>query len=60
MTLEWNEYQKQLQTTMRELARVSHETVKGYQELGGDGATTGKLDAKTPELIALAVAVTLR
>lgn len=60
MMLEWNEYQKQLQTTIREIGSLSPETVKGCQELGGAGAKTGKLDAKTHELIALAVAVTLR
>ena len=34
--------------------------LKGYAALGGVGAKTGHLDAKTRELIALAVAISLR
>jgi AhpD family alkylhydroperoxidase len=36
------------------------DTVKGYATLGGAGAKTGHLDAKTRELVALAVAISLR
>src|SRR5258705_5709213 len=35
-------------------------TVKGYVTLGGAGQKTGRLDVKTRELIALAVAISLR
>ncbi len=38
----------------------SPDTVKGYGTLGAAGQKTGHLDAKIRELIALAVAVTLR
>jgi AhpD family alkylhydroperoxidase len=58
MMLDWNEYQKQLQTNIAEIGRVNHEIVKGYNTLSNAGNTTNVLDAKTRELISLAVAVT--
>ena len=58
--LNWLEYRKQLTTRIREFAGVSPGTVKGYQALSHAGAETGHLDAKTRELIALAVSVTTR
>lgn len=60
MMLEWNEYQKQVAACIGEIAGVSPDTVRGYRTLGEAGSKTGKLDAKTRELIALAVAVTVR
>jgi AhpD family alkylhydroperoxidase len=58
MMLNWNEYQQQLMAAIGQIGRLSPGTVRGYRELGEAGAKTGKLDAKTRELIALAVAVT--
>lgn len=58
MMLEWNTYRKQLLTTIGEIGKTSPEIVRGYTGLSGAGAKTGTLDAKTRELIALAVAVT--
>ena len=58
MMLDWNEYRKQLATTIAEIGRLSPETVRGYRELSDAGNKTARLDAKTRELIALAVAVT--
>src|SRR5882762_8565855 len=58
MMLDWNEYRKQLGSTMAEIGRLSPETVRGYRELSDAGNKTARLDAKTRELIALAVAVT--
>lgn len=58
--LNWTEYRKALGTRIREFAKLTPDTVKGYQTLAGAGAATGHLDAKTRELIALAVAVTTR
>src|SRR5437016_14027303 len=58
MMLDWNEYRKQLATTIAEIGRLSPETVRSYRELSDAGNKTAKLDAKTRELIALAVAVT--
>jgi AhpD family alkylhydroperoxidase len=60
MMLDWNEYQKQLSTTIGEIGRSSPDIIRGYRTLSDAGSKTAKLDAKTRELIALAVAVTLR
>jgi AhpD family alkylhydroperoxidase len=60
MMLDWNGYRQQLVETIGEMARLSPETVKGYSTLSSAGAKTNHLGAKTRELIALAVAVTLR
>lgn len=57
---DWNGYRKQIIKAVGDLGKLSPETVKGYVALGGAGANTGHLDAKTRELIALAVAVSLR
>jgi AhpD family alkylhydroperoxidase len=43
-----------------DIGKLSPDTIKGYLALSGAGAHTGHLDAKTRELIALAVAVSLR
>jgi AhpD family alkylhydroperoxidase len=60
LMLNWNEYHKELLTQIGEIAGISPDTVRGYSTLSGAGQKTGKLDAKTRELIALAVAVTTR
>jgi len=58
--LNWNEYRNELSTRIGEIAKLSPDTLAGYKALSGAGAKTGHLDAKTRELIALAVAVTTR
>lgn len=58
--MDWNEYMKQLGSTIGQIAAVSPDVVKGYQTLSGAGQKTGKLDEKTRQLISLAVAVTTR
>lgn len=58
--LDWNMYRQQIAAGVGDLAKLSPDTVRGYGALGGAGAKTGHLDAKTRELIALAVAVSLR
>ncbi len=58
--LDWNEYRKQLATTIAEIAKLSPDLVKGYRAIAASHATKGTLDAKTRELIALAVAVTVK
>ncbi|HEY6292335.1 MAG TPA: carboxymuconolactone decarboxylase family protein [Terriglobia bacterium] len=58
--LDWNEYQQQLMSTIGQISAVSPDIVRGYSTLSAAGQKTGKLDAKTRELIALAVAVTTR
>jgi len=58
MMLDWNAYQAQVLAGVAELGKISVGTVRGYRELSEAGSNTVVLDAKTRELIALAVAVT--
>jgi len=58
--MDWNGYRQQVVAGVGGLAKLSPDTVRGYGTLGGAGAKTGHLDAKTRELIAVAVAITLR
>jgi AhpD family alkylhydroperoxidase len=58
--LDWNGYHKQVLSGVGEIGRISPDIVKGYQTLGGASGKTGLLGAKVNELIALAVAVTVR
>jgi AhpD family alkylhydroperoxidase len=60
MMLDWNEYLKELGSRTAELGHTSPEILRGYRALSDAGQKTNKLDAKTRELIALAVAVSLR
>jgi AhpD family alkylhydroperoxidase len=60
MMLDWNEYRKQLAVGVKELGQLSPDTIRGYIELSSAGQNKNLLGAKTRELIALAVAVTLR
>ncbi|MES2314151.1 MAG: carboxymuconolactone decarboxylase family protein [Pseudomonadota bacterium] len=58
--LDWLGYRKELVGRIGEIGKLSPDTLKGYQTLSGAGEKTGQLDAKTRELISLAVAVTTR
>src|SRR3546814_3193102 len=58
--LDWNDYRDELKTRVGEVGKLSPDTVRGYATLSNAGTKTGHLDAKTRELIALAVAVTTR
>lgn len=58
--LDWLDYRKQLVGRIGEFGSMSPDTVRGYQTLSRAGEKTAQLDAKTRELIALAVAVTTR
>jgi AhpD family alkylhydroperoxidase len=58
--LDWNEYRQELSARIGEIGRTSPEIIRGYRALGAAGQSTKKLDDKIRELIALAVAVTLR
>ena len=60
MMLDWNGYRQQLIETIGRIARLSPDTVKGYSSLSAAGVKTNHLDPKIRELIALAVAVSLR
>lgn len=57
---DWNTYRSQVIEGVGKVAKLSPDTVRGYTTLIGAGAKTAKLDAKTRELIALAVAISLR
>jgi AhpD family alkylhydroperoxidase len=58
--LDWNQYREELKGRIGEIGKLSPDTVRGYATLSNAGERTGHLDAKTRELIALAVAVTTR
>jgi hypothetical protein len=58
--LDWNDYRSEILARVGEIGKLSPDTVKGYMTLGGAGAKTGHLDGKIRELIALAVAISLR
>lgn len=60
MMLDWNDYRRQLKSTMGEIAKLSPDTLKGYQAINNAHKEGGHLDAKTRELMALAVGVALR
>jgi AhpD family alkylhydroperoxidase len=58
--MDWNTYRQQLAATISEIAKTSPDVVKGYKTLSVARTANSTLDAKTHELIALAVAVTVR
>jgi AhpD family alkylhydroperoxidase len=58
--LDWKEYRGELLGRIGEITKIVPETIKGYQTLSTAGQKTNHLDAKQRELIALAVAVTVR
>jgi len=58
--LDWPQYRKELVGRIGEIGKLSPDTLAGYQTLSKAGQKTNHLDAKTRELIALAVAVTTR
>lgn len=58
--MDWNGYRQQVIAGVGAFARLSPETVKGYGALSGAARRTGQLDPKIHELIAVAVAITLR
>ena len=58
--MDWNQYRQQVVAGVGGLAKLTAETIKGYGTMGAAGAKTGHLDAKTRELIAVAVSITLR
>jgi len=60
MMLDWKAYRSQVKAGVGELGKLSPGTVQGYVGLSAAGQKTNLLGAKTRELIALAVAVTVR
>jgi AhpD family alkylhydroperoxidase len=57
---DWDAYNAETRARGRELSALHPELVKGFGALSGAAAKAQHLDAKTRELIALAVAVTTR
>ncbi|WP_223508011.1 carboxymuconolactone decarboxylase family protein [Pseudomonas sp. BF-B-25] len=57
---DWKKTRKDINARLMQLNSLSPETMKGMASLGGAGEKTNHLDAKTRELISLAVAVTTR
>jgi alkylhydroperoxidase/carboxymuconolactone decarboxylase family protein YurZ len=60
MLLDWKSLIPKLGRSMKELSEISPATMSGYRTLQTAGSETGHLDAKTRELISLAIAVTTR
>ena len=60
MMLDWNAYRNQINSAVKEMATVNADIVKAYAGLSQANAKSTRIDAKTRELIALAVAMTLR
>ena len=58
MILDWDGYRQELSKRIGDLGRLTPATVRGYRELSDAGSKTAHLDAKTRELIAIAVGVT--
>lgn len=58
--MDWESYGTALMAKIDQLGSLSPDTVAGYMMASGAGAKTAHLDAKTRELISLAVAVTTR
>ena len=58
--MDWGKYREQIMSTAGSMAEAHPELLKGFQALDTGAAKTRHLDAKTRELIALAVAVTTR
>jgi AhpD family alkylhydroperoxidase len=58
--MDWDAYRSDLTANVGKLGKGQKELLKGYQALEKASAATQHLDAKTRELIALAVAVTTR
>jgi AhpD family alkylhydroperoxidase len=56
--IDWVDDRKKLLSRIGEFGELSPGTVSGYQSLIRAGHNAGRLDARTRELIALAVAVT--
>jgi AhpD family alkylhydroperoxidase len=58
--LDWNAYLSQIKSGITAFGKLSPGTIQGYVGLSSAGHKANLLGAKTRELIALAVAVTLR
>ena len=60
MMMDWNAYTTQIRDAVREMSAANPDLVKAYAGFNHANSASRQLDAKTRELIGLAVAVTLR
>ena len=60
MMLDWNALAAEFGVRMKEMSRLAPNAVSGFWALADGANKTSHLDAKTRELIALAIAVTTR
>jgi AhpD family alkylhydroperoxidase len=60
MMMDWNAYRDQVKAAVREMSTANPDIVSAYAGLSAANAKSKHIDAKTRELIALAVVVTLR
>jgi AhpD family alkylhydroperoxidase len=58
--MDWNAYRGQINTGVRSFGQLSPDTVRGYLALNSAGQATSQFGDKMRELIAVAVAITLR
>ena len=60
MLFDWNAYQAELTKSILEFAKLSPDSLKGYQALSAANAGNSLLGEKVCQLISLVVAVTTR
>jgi AhpD family alkylhydroperoxidase len=60
MLFDWNAYQAELSKSIPGFAKLSPDSLKGYQTLSAANSQNSLLGAKVRELISIAVAVTTR
>lgn len=60
MLLDWNNHRNELLGVVNKFAKLQPEFMKGLMKMDAGASAMGHLDAKTHELIALAVAITTR
>lgn len=60
MSVDWKAYAESAMTTLGNLAKGNHKIMEGIRGLEEAGQAKGALDAKTRELISLAVAASTR
>ncbi|MCP4559624.1 MAG: carboxymuconolactone decarboxylase family protein [Bosea sp.] len=58
--LDWTTYRTELKARVGDFGKAAPDALRGYVALAGGAAKTTHLDARTRELISLAVAVTTR
>ena len=60
MLFDWNAYQAELTKSIPDFAKLSPDSLKGYQTLSAANSKNSLLGEKTRQLISIAVAVTTR